>query len=111
MLMGLLIGGCGGEKYPPTSWGLYLNKCARCHEADGSSVTATDLGDHPVDLRDPFFQRGITDAEIRRIMIYGEGRMQGVSGLSDAQADSILLQVRRFARPGASALDFLPPES
>jgi len=31
-----------------------------------------------------------------------------VGGLSDADTDSILLQVRRFAKPGASALDFLP---
>jgi cytochrome c553 len=107
----LILPGCGGEKYPPTSWGMYLNKCARCHEPDGSSATASDLTDHPIDMRSSFFQTNVSDAEIRRIMTQGEGRMQGVSGLSDADVDSILLQVRRFATPGASALDFLPPES
>ena len=105
-----LATGCGGAEYPPTSWGLYLNECARCHEPDGSSLTASDLAEHPVDLRQPLFQRTVSDAEIRRIMVYGEGRMHGVAGLSDADVDSILLQVRRFDTPGASALDFLPAE-
>jgi cytochrome c553 len=107
-LLLLLLAGCSGDKYPPTSWGLYLDRCSRCHEPDGSSVTASELSKHDIDLRDPFFQNTVSDAEIKRIMTHGEGRMQGVGGLSDADTDSILLQVRRFAKPGASALDFLP---
>lgn len=96
--------GCG-ESYPPTSEGLYMAKCSRCHESDGSSVTASEQADRRIDFRTEFFQRNVADSTLLRIMQFGEGRMQGVPGLDQAEMDSIILQVRRFAPVDSSALD------
>jgi mono/diheme cytochrome c family protein len=87
--------GCG-ESYPPTAEGIYMAKCSRCHEADGSSATASDLASATIDLRGEFFQKNTTDGEIRTIIQRGVGRMQGVPNLTDAEVDSLVLQVRRL---------------
>lgn len=88
--------GCDSQKYPPTSEGYYLQYCSRCHEPDGSSVTASELAEAPVDLTDPVFQRMVTDRDIERIIVYGQGRMQGLD-LGDAVVDSIVIHVRSLA--------------
>ena len=99
LILAVVSAACGGgEDYPPTSEGLYMRHCSRCHEADGSSATATELAKNAIDLRDPLFQRRVTDGEIAYIMEFGVGRMQGVAGLSPADVDSILLHVRRLGR-------------
>lgn len=99
LLLAAAVAGCGGgPDYPPTSEGLYMRHCSRCHEADGSSKTATELAKNEIDLRDPVFQRRVSDGEIEYIMEFGVGRMQGVAGLSPAEVDSILLHVRRLGR-------------
>jgi hypothetical protein len=97
VLMAMAVGvGCQSTQYPPTSEGYYLRYCARCHEPDGSSVTASELADSPVDLRDRVFQSLVTDADIERIVVYGQGRMQGLD-LPDAVVDSIVVHVRSLA--------------
>jgi cytochrome c553 len=107
LLLGLLLvaaAGCG-ESYPPTSEGLYMAKCSRCHHADGSSLTASEQADRRIDLRTEFFQSNVADSTLRRIMQFGEGRMQGIPGLSEAEMDSIVLHVRRLGPPDSSVLD------
>lgn len=102
----LLVAALGcGESYPPTSEGLYMAKCSRCHHADGSSLTASEQADRSIDLRSEFFQRNVADSTLRRIIHFGEGRMQGIPGLDEAETDSIILHVRRLGRPDSSALD------
>jgi len=95
----LLLSACGGPDHPPTSEGLYLRHCSRCHEVDGSSATASELAEAEIDLRDPFFQRNVADGEIEYIIEFGVGRMQGIGGLTPAELDSIVLHVRRLGRP------------
>jgi cytochrome c553 len=73
-----------------------MAKCSRCHEADGSSLTASAQAEKDLDLRNAFFQRNVDDIELRHIMEFGKGRMQGVTGLSPAMMDSIVLHVRRL---------------
>jgi mono/diheme cytochrome c family protein len=87
---------CSGPDYPPTSEGLFLEHCSRCHEPDGSSATASKLAEAHIDLRDRDFQRNISGGEIRQIIGYGVGKMQGVAGLTPAEVDSIVLHVRRL---------------
>lgn len=106
-LAAVVVLGCG-ESYPPTSEGLYMAKCSRCHEPDGSSVTASEQADRRIDFRTAVFQSNVADSTLRRIMQFGEGRMQGIPGLDQAEMDSIILQVRRFAPPDSSALDTVP---
>jgi mono/diheme cytochrome c family protein len=82
-----------------------MARCARCHEEDGSSATASEQAGRPVDLRTHEFQTEYTDLRIRHVMIHGEGKMQGVSGLRDAEADSILRYVRALSPQGPGLLD------
>ena len=103
-LLTAVVMGCG-ESYPPTSEGLYMAKCSRCHEADGSSITASDQADRRIDFRTEFFQANHPDSTLRRIMQFGEGRMQGIGGLDEAEMDSIILHVRRLAPVRSSGLD------
>lgn len=104
LLLVLILVGCG-PSYPDSPQGRYMARCARCHEPDGSSATASEQAGRPVDLRTARFQTEYTDLRIRHIMIYGEGKMQGVSGISDAEADSILLYVRALTPQGPGLLD------
>ena len=95
ILFGLLA--CSSEpSYPPTSAGLYMARCSRCHEIDGSSTTASKLAKRPVDFRAAIFQESFVDAKIQEIAVYGTGKMQGVPDLSQAELDSIVLHIRRL---------------
>jgi cytochrome c553 len=87
-----------------------MARCARCHEVDGSSTTASEQAGRPVDLRTAEFQAEFSDLRIRHIMIHGEGKMQGIGGLRDAEVDSILRYVRALGPEGPGLLD-TPPES
>ena len=62
--------GCG-ESYPPTAEGRYLAHCARCHEVDGSSITASELAEKTVSIRSPDFQDVATDRDIESIILRG----------------------------------------
>lgn len=104
LLVLFLVAGCG-PSYPDSPHGRWMARCARCHELDGSSRTASEQAGRPVDLRTDRFQSEYTDLRIRHIMVYGEGKMQGVSGIRDAEVDSILLYVRALTPQGPGLLD------
>lgn len=103
-LLCLLLAACGPE-YPQTPEGRWMARCARCHEPDGSSRTASEQAGRPVDLRSSRFQEEYSDLRIRHIMIHGEGKMQGVGGLRDAEVDSILVYVRALTEHEPGLLD------
>ena len=103
-LLLLLLAGCG-PSLPDSPQGRWMARCARCHEFDGSSRTAAEQAGRPVDLRTARFQSEYTDLRIRHIMVHGEGKMQGVSGISDAEADSVLRYVRALTPQGPGLLD------
>lgn len=107
LAVSLAVVGCGPD-YPPTAEGLYMAKCSRCHEADGSSLTASAQADRDVDLRNGFFQRSTDDGELKQIMEFGKGRMQGVTDLNAATMDSIVLHVRRLGGSPQWRLDTAP---
>lgn len=98
--------GCAKE-YPPTAEGRFLQHCARCHEVDGSSITASEQAGETISIRSPDFQRMATDRDIANIIRRGKGKMMAVTGLSDAEVDSIVLHVRRLGARYASGLDSL----
>ena len=102
LLAWVSILGCGHKPEDPSPAGVYAARCARCHEIDGSSTTASKIAKEDIDLRDPVFQRYNSDERIRRIARFGKGRMQGISGLTDTELDSIVVQIRRL---GAAAAD------
>ena len=104
LLAVVLLAACGPGQ-PDTPQGRWMARCARCHEADGSSTTASEQAGRPVDLRAERFQTEYTDLRIRYIMEFGEGKMQGVSGIRPAEVDSILLYVRALSPQGPGLLD------
>ncbi len=94
--------GCGRKAEDPSPAGVYAARCARCHEIDGSSTTASKMAKEEIDLRDPVFQRYNSDERIRRIARFGKGRMQGVPDITDTELDSVVVQIRKL---GAAAAD------
>ncbi|RKZ16540.1 hypothetical protein DRQ53_06035 [bacterium] len=108
LFLALALASCG-PSYPHTPEGRWMARCERCHGPDGSSETATEQAGRPVDLRNERFQSEYTDLRIRYIMIHGEGKMQGVSGIRDAEVDSILIYVRGLTPSGPRVLDSVPP--
>lgn len=108
LLVAALLSACGPQ-WPQSPHGRWMARCARCHGEDGSSEIATEQAGRPVDLRTERFQSEYTDLRIRHVMIQGEGKMQGISGIRDAEVDSILLYVRALTPHGPGLLDSLPP--
>lgn len=104
MILAALLAGCGPD-YPQTAEGRYLAYCSRCHEVDGSSITASEQAGETISIRDPDFQRLASDEDIRRIILRGKGRMMPISGISDAEVDSVILHVRLLGDRYASTLD------
>lgn len=106
LLLLLLLPACSRKPEDPSPAGVYAYRCARCHEIDGSSTTASKMAKEDIDLRDPVFQRYNSDERIRRIARYGKGRMQGIPGITDTELDSVVVQIRRLgAQAAADSLD------
>lgn len=84
---------------------IYLVRCSRCHEPDGSSLTASAKTNHDIDFRDPEWQLTFDDAAIRKIATFGQGKMLGVAGITEAELDSVIVHVRRLGARGAGAAD------
>jgi cytochrome c553 len=105
LVAAVFVAGCGRTEYPPTAEGRYLARCARCHEPDGSSATASEQAKKHVDLRAPLFQQSVTDEDIARVILQGTGRMMPITGLTDAEMDSVILHVRRLGAARTSTLD------
>jgi len=75
--------------------GLYSTKCAACHGANGEGkaaigkafgVTMEHLGSKAV--------QAMSDADLKKVILSGKGKMKAVSGVSDKQADDIVAYVR-----------------
>lgn len=103
--MTTLLAGCGRVEYPPTAEGRYLAYCARCHEPDGSSATASKQAKKTIDLRAPLFQQNLTDEDIALVVMQGKGRMMPVAGITAAELDSVIVHVRRLGAARPPALD------
>ncbi len=99
----MALAACSHKPEDPSPAGVYAYRCARCHEIDGSSTTASKMAKEDIDLRDPVFQRYNSDERIRRIARYGKGRMQGISGITDTELDSVVVQIRRLGAQAAAA--------
>jgi mono/diheme cytochrome c family protein len=97
--LGLVVGSC--HKKPEdlshaSAERIYLARCSRCHEVDGSSATASAKADHDIDFRDPEFQLTFDDAAIRKIATYGQGKMLGITGITATEIDSVIVHIRRI---------------
>ncbi len=71
-----------------TSRNEYVARCGKCHGADGTGngPSAAQYKTKPQDFTSRDFQRGITDDEIRAMVLKG-GKASGKSGLMPAYPD------------------------
>ena len=76
---------------------LYNAKCQSCHGANGEGkaaigkafgVTMTPLGSKEV--------KAMSDADLKKVILSGKGKMKAVAGVSDKQADDIVAYVKTF---------------
>jgi cytochrome c6 len=75
---------------------VYAKQCARCHGDDGRGETTMGKKFELKDLADPEVQ-ALSDAEIRKIIADGAGKMPGFSKkLSAEEIDSLVKYVRKF---------------
>ena len=78
---------------------VYENKCMICHGADGASATgyAKALGLEPAHLGSDRVQKK-SDAEIKKIVQEGSGKMKPVKGLSDQDLENVITYVRTLTK-------------
>jgi mono/diheme cytochrome c family protein len=78
---------------------VYIRSCQKCHGADGSGVAAIAkaLKVEMKPLGSPEVQKK-TDAELKKDITEGTGKMQKVAGLTDEQVADVIAYVRTFAK-------------
>jgi mono/diheme cytochrome c family protein len=79
--------------------GVYTNKCRICHGADGEGATgyAKAMGLEPAQLSSDRVQKK-TDAELKKIILEGSGKMKPIKGVSDIDIDNVIAYVRNFRK-------------
>lgn len=73
---------------------VYKRACQSCHGADGkpSAAVAKML---KVEMRDlKVAAKSLTDAELRKIVVEGKGKMAATKGISAADADNVVAYMR-----------------
>jgi mono/diheme cytochrome c family protein len=78
---------------------VYRNKCMICHGADGEGATgyAKAMGLDPAQLSSDRVHKK-TDAELKRIILEGSGKMKPLKGLSEIDLDNVIVYVRNFRK-------------
>lgn len=57
---------------------LYRKHCARCHGLGGQSRRASQMAHETVSLVDPEFKDKLSRDELRRVIVEGKGKMEGL---------------------------------
>jgi len=80
-----------------TGKAVYTNKCRICHGANGEGATgyARAMGLEPARLSSDRVQKK-TDAELKKIIVEGSGKMKPPKGLSEIDIDNVIAYVRTF---------------
>lgn len=78
---------------------IYESKCMICHGRDGASATgyAKALALEPAQLGSDRVQKK-SDADIRKVILEGSGKMKPVKGLSDLDIANVIAYVRTLAK-------------
>lgn len=73
--------------------------CKMCHGAtgQGNPGMAKVLGTTIADLGSPEVQK-MSDADIKKIITTGKGKMKPVAGLSDADMDNVIAHIRTLKK-------------
>lgn len=94
-----IVLGAAGAGDASAGKAIYSNKCMICHGADGEGATgyAKAMGLQPARMSSDRVQNK-TDAELKKIILEGSGKMKPVKGLSDADIDNVIAYVRTFRK-------------
>jgi mono/diheme cytochrome c family protein len=78
---------------------VYANKCQLCHGADGEGTTgyAKAMGLQPARMASDAVQKK-TDAELKKIILEGSGKMKPLRNLGDADIANVIAYIRTFAK-------------
>jgi mono/diheme cytochrome c family protein len=75
----------------------YDQKCKMCHGADGTPNPGMAKAMNIPDLKSGEVQ-GLSDADIKNIILSGKGKMRPVSGVSANQADDIAAYIHTMKK-------------
>jgi mono/diheme cytochrome c family protein len=78
---------------------VFSHKCQICHGADGNGNPGMAAALHVtfVPLSSEEIQK-MSDADIKKVITEGKGKMRPVSGLSDADVDNVIAFVRTLKK-------------
>jgi len=78
---------------------VYSSKCMICHGADGEGETghARAMGLKPARLSSDKVQKK-TDAELKKVILEGSGKMKPRKDLSEADIDNVIAYLRIFRK-------------
>jgi mono/diheme cytochrome c family protein len=78
---------------------VFLKKCKTCHGEDGQGNQGmAKLLNTTITPMDSDEVQGKLDAEIKKIVTDGKGKMKPVKGLTDADIDNVIAYVRAFKK-------------
>jgi mono/diheme cytochrome c family protein len=78
---------------------VFLKKCKTCHGEDGQGNQGmAKLLNTTITPMDSDEVQGKPDAEIKKIITDGKGKMKPVKGLTDADIDNVIAYVRAFKK-------------
>ncbi len=78
---------------------VYTDKCKICHGVDGAGATgyAKAMKLEPAQLSSDAVQKK-TDAELKKVIREGSGKMKPIKGLGDADLDNVIAYVRSLKK-------------
>jgi mono/diheme cytochrome c family protein len=100
---GLLLGSssCSARASGDATAGkdVYLKKCKICHGEDGhGNAGMAKLLKTTIPTLDSEEVQSLSDADLRKIITEGKGKMKPVAGLSDADISNVIAYVRTFKK-------------
>jgi mono/diheme cytochrome c family protein len=77
----------------------YMKKCKTCHAEDGHGNDGmAKLLKTTIPPLDGSEVQKMSDADIKKIIVEGKGKMKPVQGLSDAEIDNVIAYVRTMKK-------------
>ena len=101
VLVLVIIAGCGSTFAQDAAAGkaVYAQKCQSCHATDGNgnATMANALKVEIKPLSSDEVQK-MSDADLKKIITAGMGKMKPVAGMMPAEVDSVVAFVRTFKK-------------
>lgn len=78
---------------------IYMKKCKTCHAEDGhGNEGMAKLLKTTIPPLDGSEVQKMSDADLKKVIVEGKGKMKPVQGLSDAEIDNVIAYVRTMKK-------------